>query len=172
MRSGFKYIFIIAAVLLALTLLFWGCGDPPTTAVEQRGSIEISGFLLPDTNLAKLDTTDVADVDSINIKLDDDSLGYFDNPYKIENVIAGIHQLQVISWWRSEILDSSFKFQRTDVITVEPKVVNTEDFYLIRGGPYIGNPAHDFELYDLNSNLVSLSGSAGKVVLLYFFAYS
>ncbi len=50
--------------------------------------------------------------------------------------------------------------------SVPPQVMPVAD----RSGPKLGEPAPDFQLRDLNGNLVSLWGLRGKVVLVNFWA--
>ncbi|MCX6641667.1 MAG: hypothetical protein NTW14_14475 [bacterium] len=152
-RMGFTLI----ALLILSSLWLQGCGDPPATAVLQYGSIRVEA-LLPDSTLA----------DSVEIALDDVNLGTYDNPYTLNNVLAGSHLL-AMSHTDSIAPDSSIEYQNSDTLTVSSGQVSAASWTLIAEGPYPGNPAPQFSVYDLDSNLVSLAGSAGKIVLLYFF---
>jgi len=148
---------ITAIPLIFSTFLIWGCGDPPTTAVEQRGSIEVRG-MMTDSTLA----------DSIHITLDDTFLGSFPNPHICENILAGTHLVEVGSIDVQS--DTVVEYWSTpQLVEVLPNATTLTEFTLVTEAPYVGNIAPDFDLRDLDSNLVSLSGSAGEVVLLYFF---
>jgi len=146
---------LTCAAICAIGL--YGCGDPPTNAVEQRGSILVRG-ILPNDSLA----------DSVNIKLDNEMLGVFLNPHTVVGLYAGKHLLEIGSVQVQDTTTLTY-FSAPRLVEVLHNLVTTADFELVAQGPYPGNPAPDFELYDLDSNLVSLSGLAGKVVLLYFF---
>lgn len=154
-------IFTAAISCLAISLLC-GCGDPPTTAMDWVGSIEVEGKLLPDSSSA----------DSISIKLDGNNLGYFPCPHILTDLFAGTHQVEVTTIARYE-QDTLQYFSEPKNVTVEPGQTVSAVFTLatdIPESPYAGYMAPDFQLYDLDSNLVSLSGLADQVVLLYFFA--
>ncbi len=157
--------FTVAAFLLIAAFMIWNCGDTPTSADEEMGSIEVRGYL-PNNDPA----------DSIIISLDGDSLGIFLNPYILENLIAGIHQLEV----RSRDIFAPDSIINYYSPPTKVKVWNglsiPWNFALVADvipvSPYAGYMAPDFELYDLDTNLVSLSDltNANKVALLYFFS--
>lgn len=152
-----SHLIIAIVAFIAAVVVLWGCGDPPTTAVEQRGAIEVTG-ILPNDSLT----------DSITITLDEDSLGCFANPHCCENLLAGTHLVGVgamdhqgdttVEYWSMPQL-VEVRFDETTLV----------EFHLVTEAPYVGNVAPDFALYDLDSNLVSLSGLEGEVVMLYFF---
>ena len=150
-----------ALALLAASLLLWSCGNPPTSAVEQRGSIEVQGFLLPGNMPA----------DSIRITLDEDSLGYFPNMYTLEGIIAGTHRLDIATRaiYGVDTLDYYSAPQEVEVAANQKAVAEFALSTDIPESPYEGYMAPDFELYDLDSSIVSLSELEGQVVLLYFF---
>jgi hypothetical protein len=136
----------------------WGCGDTPSAPEEQVGSIQVYG-MLPDSTQAE----------HIGITLDDIDLGIFDNPHTVEDVQAGLHKLEVMTW-DTIAPDEIEQYYSMTFVEVDPQQVSVAELSLTQEGPFVGNPAPDFSLYDLDSNLVSLSGLEGKVLLLYFFS--
>lgn len=162
MKSEFERsrLWIAAALLLGATLFLWSCGDLPTAAVEQRGSIEVGG-VLPDNSPA----------DSIHVTLDEDLLGYFPNPHIIENLLVGTYWVEVrtTALYESDTLDYYSELQKVKVSHKQTTIATFPLDTDIPVSPYAGYVAPDFELNDIESNLVSLSGLAGEVVLLYFF---
>ena len=166
----YRYISIIVTAsipLLLIALLIWGCGDPPSTAVDIRfGSIQVDGRLLPDSSAA----------DSIWILVDPDpdsiyTQVYFPNPHILTELPAGTHLLAVGTVARYES-DTLAYYSVPRLVEVQPAQITTATFALttnIPTAPREGYIAPDFQLYDLDSNLVSLSGLSGEIVLLYFF---
>lgn len=149
---------ILLTLLTVILIVLWGCGDAPPAPEDQVGSIAVTG-LLPDTTLA----------DYISICLDDVDLGIFDNPHTLDNVIAGLHKLEVMTW-DTIAPDDIDQYYKLDYITVQPEQVTVAEFTLSQEGPFVGNPALDFALYDLDSNLVSLDSIDEKIAILYFFS--
>ncbi|MFH1862123.1 MAG: hypothetical protein ABH878_04850 [bacterium] len=148
-------------LLLPCFVLLNGCGNPPGAPTEQRGSIEAAAVLLPDSVAA----------DSINVILDTQPLGEYSNPCLIENVYAGKHLLEVSA---QLILtnDTLEYYGSPQLVEVHPDQKTSTFFALstdLSVAPYEGYLAPGFELYDLDSNQVSLEGLSGEVVLLYFF---
>jgi hypothetical protein len=138
-----------------------GCGDPPTTPVEQRGNIEIHATLLPQNTPA----------DSIFVVLDGDTLGYVSNPHLCADLYAGKHFVSVktVAQYLADTLEY---FSTPAYITVQAGQTAQAMFSLtteIPVSPYVGYRAPDFSLCDLNGDSVRLSQQTGKVVLLYFF---
>lgn len=148
---------------LSTALMLWSCGEAPNVVDEQRGSIEVRGYL-PNNELA----------DSVIISLDGDSLGMFLNPHVAENILAGIHQLEVKS---RQVFnpDSIVLYYSTPMeVTVQNGATVLQEFNLVADipvSPYAGYMAPYFELYDLDTNLVTLTDltNADNVALLYFF---
>ncbi len=157
MREQFKHLTIFSAIVLLGIAVLWGCGDAPSTAVDLVGSIEVIGYL-PNDSLAEF----------IDVTLDDQPLGIFANPHTLTDILAGMHKLGVVTW-DTLPSDSIEEYSRTEYVTIEPGQVTTAEIFLFADGPYEGNPAPDFTLYDLDSNLVALSDFTGEIVLLYFF---
>ncbi len=138
-----------------------GCGDPPTTPVEQRGNIEIHGMLLPQN----------APADSIFVVLDGDTLGYVPNPHLCAGLYAGKHFVSVktVALYLADTLEY---LSSPAYVTVTAGQTSQAAFSLtteIPVSPYVGYRAPDFSLCDLNGDTVRLSAQMGKVVLLYFF---
>ncbi len=157
MRKLLQQLPLIIVIALAGLVVLWGCGDSPSTAVDLVGSIEVIGYL-PNDSLAEF----------IDITLDDQPLGIFANPHTLTDILAGMHKLGVVTW-DTLPSDSIEEYSRTEYVTIEPGQVTTAEIFLVADGPYEGNPAPDFTLYDLDSNLVALSDFTGEIVLLYFF---
>ena len=154
-----KYI----ALILLLLPIFWSCGDPPAAPpADQVGSIEVLSFYVLDTA-----TPDTAYPQVMNITLDDDSLGYFSNPNVLNDVVAGLHRLQIVAW-DSVNADSVGKF---DTIRVSDGGFEQVEFTLASMvAP--GNPAPFFEIFDYDSNLIAIDSFNGQVLLLYLFEFS
>jgi hypothetical protein len=133
--------------------MIMSCGNPPGSAQVQMGDIEIHATLPPNSTLA----------DSVTVVLDADTLGTFANPHTVYSVVAGSHWLDV------RYSDSVTDYQYSDAIIVGSGQTTQANWTLTAAGAYPGNPAPNFTVYDLDSNLVSLSGLSGKIVLLYFF---
>lgn len=136
--------------MLAVTILLGGCGDPPASPPEQlRGHLEVVG-IMPNDSLA----------DSVQITIDEVLLGTFENPHLCENIVAGTHLVEVNT---QEMSDSTLiEYSGAQQVTILPDSTIQRQFALLGLAP-------DFKLYDLDSNLVSMSSLSGKVVMLYFF---
>ncbi|GEM_PF-1316906 len=160
MRRHIRISITASIPLLLIVLLLGGCGDAPTTATDWVGNLQVLGTLQGGQP-----------ADSLLISLDGDTLGYLPNPHTFENLIAGEHFLGVYTVARYEN-DTLEYFCQPKTVSVNPGQTTVAEFSLITDipeSPYPGYVAPDFALYDLDSNLVSLSGLNGKIVLLYFF---
>lgn len=155
--GGGAWIIVWIAAILCLN----GCGDPPTTPVEQRGDIEIYGILLPQNVPA----------DSIFVVLDGDTLGYVSNPHLCTDLYAGKHFISVKTV-APYLADTLEYLSSPAYVTVTDGQTSPAIFSLtteIPVSPYVGYRAPDFSLCDLNGDTVRLSDQTGKVILLYFF---
>jgi hypothetical protein len=149
-----------AGLLLALVLLA-GCGDPPNDPEMWMGSIEVRG---------QLGATGPAD--SLHIILDDDTLGYRHNPYTIENVMAGTHQLLIrtVTVVQQDTL-VWFCAPHSVVVGHDQKTLAALTLQTnVPVSPHPGCQAPDFALNDLDGNPITLDGLSGEVALLYFFS--
>jgi hypothetical protein len=149
MTSRDKIIGLFACLAIAGLLLF-GCGTPPGAPPEQlRGNILITS-VLPSDSLP----------DSIEILIDEVSWGLFANPHLCEGVVAGMHLVEVLA--REITAAETIEYSGAQHVAVLPDSTVEQQFSLLGLAP-------DFALYDLDSNLVSMSSLLGKVVMLYFF---
>lgn len=142
---------LVIATLLGAVLLLTNCGDPPASPpTELRGSIEISGIIVPDNIPA----------DSILVILDLDTLGRFANPHTCMDVFAGTHLVEVRA---EKVVDSTIvEYLGAEQVTVEPFDTTQVEVSLLGIAP-------DFTLTDIDGDTVRLASLAGKVALLYFF---
>jgi hypothetical protein len=142
---------VTIATLALCAVLLCGCETesilPPP---ELRGDLEVLGFTVPDGEHP----------DSINIALDGDSLGWFSNPHVFAGIYAGTHLVEISVFKAVDTTMVEYSGAASAIIEASQSL--QLDIAMLGLAP-------DFELYDLDSNLVSMSNLSGQVVLLYFF---
>jgi hypothetical protein len=132
-------------------VLLQRCGSPPEP------------FPPPDTGAVRVSATSGTPIDSIVVRLDDITQGYFANPCTLQAVVAGMHKLTVI--------DSAGA--RTDtMVAVRRDQISAAVVRLTRIGPFVGNEAPNFAVQDIDGRGFTLSAHRGRVVFVSFFEYT
>ena len=127
------------------------CGKAPVDSPAiKRGSIQITALV------------DSTQIDSMVITLDDESLGLRENPYIIEDVEIGTHQIFLSMDDPTSPID--YQSQPKQVF-VKENVTSSLLMVLTKYAP-------GFSLNNIYEQSISLSDFQGKVVLLEFFEHT
>ena len=138
-------------ILFGLTLFVNRCGKSPSLIpLPYMGSIRITAM-------------DTSSVDSIQVELDDENLGLFENPALLTDVTVGFHKL---------FIQNETSAGTTKTVEVFRDLTTAAWFWLVTEGPYVGNQAPAFDVQDIQGQSLSLEGLKGKVILLAFFEYT
>ncbi len=137
----------LAVALVLLTLA--GCGEVPPdmpTPVPNVGRIVISGSLQyhPDSTFYP---------DSIGVVLDDDSLGFHDNPYAIDDIQVGVHAVRVYLDFAGRIISGTER--DVEVIFNETTDVG---FNIMTGGMEV------LSVLELSADSTMIPDSAGVIL--------
>ena len=138
-----KCLYLVIVVILAVY-----CGNKPGgVPVQKTGSLEVAAVYGEQMT------------DSVTIAFDDEFLGTFINPHIVTGITAGRHKL-FTSYGNLR--------GKSQIVTVEPGIINSITSELFADAPYTGSFAPDFSLTDIDGDSIRLSDYSGKVILLCF----
>lgn len=150
-----KKSFLTFLVLLSCTSLFtWQyCGKCPLSLpLPFTGSINITALAV-----------DQSRIDSIEINLDDEDYGKWENPRTLTDIVIGLHKLRI---------QHGASAGTTKTVEVLQDQTTRVNFWLTIEGPHVGQIAPNFTAQDVNGNPIALENLKGKVVLLAFFEHT
>ncbi len=140
-------------ILSGLAVVLCGCGERPTAAPEQLGSIIVT---------AQLEGTPA---DTMLVILDDDTLGWRDNPDTLYDVSAGNHLVGVSTIAALPTGGDTLLPPQFQSVAVFPGAISSSSFTL-----ELDREAPNFTLVDVLGDTVCLDSLAGQVKILYFFS--
>ena len=148
----FKLIFLsLLCIITIVYLLISGCGEtPPDAPPMLAGSIHIT---------AQIDTTLV---DSIEVMVDAEYLGWFANPCLVTDLAVGNHQIAVTK--KDPVSPIDFN-SIPKLVAVKANHTSDVTLVLSKFAPY-------FTLKNLKNEDISLESYQGKVVLLVFYSHT
>ncbi|MFC1726066.1 peroxiredoxin family protein [candidate division KSB1 bacterium] len=151
--SSINIMRVIKYVLLLSLLIYQvNCGDkpssPPTT---EYGSLKITAV------------HDSTETESVNIELDDISMGTMDNPCILNEIEVGTHRI----FASYNQLNS-----KSELITVEKDKQTEVTLNLYDYSPYEGFLAPDFIFRDTDGDTIQLKELKGKTVLFFLMDYT